>query len=137
MRKFIGLADDEGVEGVARLELIVAALKVQFRLLNRNGGLRSRCGVFFGADVLHFQARHAKFVKNGANNFAISAGQDLAEDDGRDLYIKRIAIGLVQARWREPGRKRIEANPGLHSFQKLIPHSGGFSILHNVRSSRH
>ena len=111
VRKFVGLADDECFEGVARLELIVAALEVQSRLFNRDGGWRRRCGVFLGADVLHFQARHAKFMKNGANNFAVRTGQHLPEDYGRDLYVYRIAVGAVQARRSEPSREGIQANP--------------------------
>jgi len=56
MREFVGLSDDKGIERIARVQLMVAALKIQLGLLPSGDDRRGMHRLFFGADVLHLYA---------------------------------------------------------------------------------
>src|SRR5712691_1152850 len=121
MREFVGLADDEGVESVARVELVVAALKIQLGLLHA-GNHGSRLGrLFLGSHVMYFCVWRAELMKHGFDDVAIGARQDLPEHGAGYLDIERVALSTVQARGLEPGRIRIDADAGLDALKKLVP----------------
>src|ERR1700687_3153303 len=86
VRKFIGLADHEGVEGVAQVELVVVVVEIELGLLRGRHGGGPRC-LFFGADILHLDVRRAKLVKHGLNDFTVGARQNLAEYRAGDLNV--------------------------------------------------
>src|SRR5262249_32027191 len=56
MREFVGLAYNEGVEGVAVVENVIAAVEIQLGLLAAGCRWSRLNGLLFGADVLHFGA---------------------------------------------------------------------------------
>ncbi len=86
VRKFVGLADHEAIEGIAQVELVVVVLEIEPGLFGgRRGG--SRCSLFFRADVMDFQVGRAELVKNGFDDLAIGAREHLAEDGAGDLNV--------------------------------------------------
>ncbi len=73
MREFVGLADDKRIKGVARVELVVTALKIQFRLFHAGD---YRCGLhrfLFRANVLHLHVRRPDFMEDGLDDVTIRA----------------------------------------------------------------
>ena len=53
-------------------------------------------------------------MKNGFNNFAIGARQNLAKNSAGDLHVERFALGAIEAGRLEPSVEGIDADPGLH-----------------------
>src|SRR5215831_993436 len=139
MRKFVGLAYHERVEGVARVQLMIAALKIQLGLAGlcrRRRGCRLALLVL-AANVLHLYVGRADLVEYRLNDVPIRPREDLPEDRAGDLYIQGLALGPVQPGRLEPSREGIDAHPGLHMLQELVPGACGFAFATNLGSCRH
>ena len=123
MRELVRLADYKAVEGVAGVELVVAALKIQPGLFHRRtgGGRTGRNRLFLSADVLHAGIRHAQFVKYRLNDLPVGTGEDLAKHGCGDLDVENVALRAAQARRLKPGRKSINADAGFDAVQKPVP----------------
>ena len=100
VRKLIGLADHESVEGIAQIQLVVAALKIQFGL-PRFGGCCRRRGyrLFLAANVLDFNTGSSEFVEHRFDDIPVSAREHLPENRTGNLDEERLTLGTVQ-----PGR---------------------------------
>src|ERR1700686_1455862 len=110
MREFVGLADHEGVERVAQVQLMVVRLKIQLGLLwGRHGGCRR--GFFLGANVVDLEVWRANLTKDGLDDVAVSAGKHLPEDRAGDLYVQTVAFGAAQPGGLEPSRVGVDADP--------------------------
>ena len=95
MRKLIGLADHKRIEGIAQIQLVVAALEIQLGLLGGGNDRSGRHGFLFGADILHLHQGRAHLVEDRLHNLAVSPGEDLAENRAGDLNVDRIALIAV------------------------------------------
>src|SRR6266436_5436240 len=137
MRKFVGLADDKGIERIACIELVVAALKIQLGLLPAGNHRRRMHRFFFRADVLYLYVWSTELVKDGLNDLAVGARQDLPEDGAGNLYKERVALGAVQPRGLEPRRVGVRADPGLHPLEEFFPRIRCFALPPNLSSSGH
>ena len=121
MRKLIGLADDERIEGVPEIELVVAALKIQLGLLGGGNDRSGRHGFLFSADVLHLHGGSAHLVEDRLHNLAVSPSEDLTENRGGDLNVDGIALAAVQPGRLEPGVVGVDAYSGLDEIEELVP----------------
>ena len=120
MRKFVRLANHERIERIPRIQLVIAAFKVQPRLLDRSccrrPGWRCRHRLFFRAHILHPHRRHANLMKNRFDDFAVSARQHLPEHRRRNLHVNHVRVRTIQPRWLEPGRKGIDTDTRFYTF---------------------
>ena len=124
MRKFVGLADDKGVEGIAVVELMVAVVEIELGLLDA-GCRGSRLNrFFFGADVLHLGGGRTKLMEDRFDDVAVGASQDLAENRAGNLDVEGIALGVIQASGLKPGTEDIDANARLNPLKKPFPNVG-------------
>src|ERR1700746_3563784 len=105
MRELIRFADHERIKRIPRVQLMVAALKIQLRLFSAGDYRRGLYRFLFGANVLHLHVRCAYFMKDGLDDFAVSSRQHLAEDGAGNLDIERVTLGPAQPRRLEPGCK--------------------------------
>jgi len=137
MREFVGLADDKRIERVARVELMVAALKIQLCLFHAGDHRRRLDRFLLGAHVLHLHVRRADFMKDGLDDVAVSARQNLPEDGAGDLHIKGVPLGPVQPRRLEPSRVGVDADPGFHPIEKFVPGIHSFALAPHLSCSRH
>src|SRR5208282_1006306 len=110
VRKFIGLADYEAVEGVAEVELMVAAFEIELGLLGTGNNGSGRNRLFLGADVLHFGVGSAHLVEDSLDDLAISAGEDLAENGAGNLDEKNVTFLAIQPGGLEPGGISVDAD---------------------------
>src|SRR5438128_3553883 len=76
-------------------------------------------------------------MKDGLHDIAVSASQNLAENGAGDLDIEGFALGPVQPRRLEPGRKSVDADAGLHPVQELIPGIHSFALTLRLGCRRH
>jgi hypothetical protein len=112
----------EGIKRVAQIQLVIAALEIELRLLDRDDcGRSGNDRLFLGANVLHTSIRHPNFVEDRLNNFTIGARQYLAKDSAGNLHKQGFALGTIQARGLKPGCESVDADPGLHAFQEFVP----------------
>src|SRR5947209_15498564 len=137
MRKLVGFAHHEGIKRVPRVELVVAALKIQFGLLDAVRHRPSSRRFFFGADVLHFQVRGSNFMENRLDDFTVSARQNLTEHGTRNLYEERVALRPVQPRGLEPVRKRVDADARFDAFKKFMPGICSFAFPASLNCTCH
>ncbi len=137
MGKLIGFADDKGVEGIARVQLMIATFKIQLGLLGAVDGGSGLDGFFLGADVLHFHLRGTHLVKDGFYNFTVGAGEHLAEDGTGNLDIQGVPFRAVEPGRLKPGGVGIDANPGFDQIEELIPEILHFFFTSNLGSCRH
>jgi len=114
LSELVRLANHEGVERIPCIELVIAALKVQLRLLQTAGRRRRLDGLFLRADVLDLRVRGAHLVEHRLDDLAVGAGQDLAEDGTRNLDEQGIALVPVKAGRLKPGGEGVNADPGFH-----------------------
>ncbi len=115
MRKLVGLANHKRIERVARVQLVVAALKIQFCLPRPRRGHRRRLNrLLFRAYVLHLHIRRADLMKDGLDDLAVRARQHLPENGAGNLDVEGVAFRPVQPGRLEPGGKGVDADPGLH-----------------------
>ncbi len=72
--KLVGLADHKRIEGIAQIQLMIAALKIQLGL-PRPGRGRRRCldGLFLRANVLNFHVGRADFVEHRLDDIPVRA----------------------------------------------------------------
>src|SRR5216684_3802602 len=73
MREFVGLANHERIERVPQIELVVAALKIQFCLFHAADHRRRLDRLLFRTHVLHFYAWRPDFMKDGLDDVAVRA----------------------------------------------------------------
>src|ERR1700687_2297070 len=92
---------------------------------------------FFGADVLHLNARSAKLVKDRLHDFPIRASQDLPEDRAGNLDEEGFALRPVQPRGLKPGCIGVRADPGLYPLKEFFPGIRCFALPANLSSSCH
>src|SRR6266851_4741158 len=137
MREFVGLADDERIKGIARIQLVVTALKIQFRLFHAGDYRRGLHRFFFRANVLHLHARRPDFMEDGLDDVAIRARHHLPEHRAGDLDKKRVPLGAVQPGGLKPGRKGVDADSGLHPIKKFVPEIHSFALTPKLSCSRH
>ena len=116
MCKFVGFADHETIKGVAGIELVVAALKIELGLLDAGNHRGGRQGLVIVAEILHLHVGSANLVKNRFNDLAVGASQNLAKNSAGDLHVERFAFGSIEAGRLEPGGEGVDADPGLHVF---------------------
>ena len=131
VRKFVGFADNEGIESVASVELVIAAFEIELGLLGRGYGRRSLDGLLFGADILHFGVGSAHLVENGLDDLAVGPGKDLSEDGAGNLNKKGVALAAAQPGGLEPGVVGVDTDAGLYKVEKFVP-----GILHFVFSAK-
>src|SRR5258708_28425289 len=113
MRKLVGLADHEGIKGVAVVQLVVAAFKIQLGLLYgcRRRGYRSDSRrLFFRADILHAHIRDAQLVENRFHDFPIGTRQDLAKHRARNLPEDYVGLAPAYPGRLEPGPEWLDAD---------------------------
>src|SRR5258708_16238332 len=137
MRKFVGLADHKRIERVSRVELVVAAIKIQFCLFHAG---EYGCGLdrlLFRAHVLDPHVRCADLMKHGLDDVAVRARQNLPEYGAGDLDIEGVALGPVQPRRLEPGRVGVDTYPGLNMIEELVPGIQSFALTPSLSCSRH
>ena len=122
VRKLIGLADHESVEGIAQIQLVVAALKIQFGL-PRFGGCCRRRGyrLFLAANVLDFNTGSSEFVEHRFDDIPVSAREHLPENRTGNLDEERLTLGTVQPGRLEPSCEGVDADPGFDMVQKRLP----------------
>ena len=121
VRKLVGLAHDERIEAVSQIQLVITAFEIEFRLLHAGCSGSGWHGFFLRTHVLHFHVGSTKFVKDGLDDLAVGPRQDLPEDRAGDLHKQVFAIGAIQPRGLKPSRIRVDADPGLHVFEKSVP----------------
>src|ERR1700732_3989714 len=112
MGELVGLTDYETIKGVTGIELVVAALEIKLRLLRAGNHRSGRQGRVIVAEVLHLHIRSTNLVKNGFNDFAIGARQNLTKNSAGDLHIERFPFGAIEAGRLEPGVEGVDADPG-------------------------
>src|SRR5688500_9043495 len=78
MGELIRIANDEGVEGVARIKLVVHRLEIEARLLGTGGQIRDR---WFGlvANKIELQLRHPDFDEHGMKQFTVGLCQPFSK----------------------------------------------------------
>src|SRR5215471_16471687 len=138
MGELVGLAYYESIERVSRIELVLAALKIQPCLAGPNRRRRCRLDRFLlGAHVLDFHVGRPDFVEYRFDDVPVRTGQHLAEDRTRDLHKQRLALGAVQSGWLKPSGEGVDTDPGFHVFQEFIPGIYDFAFAPNLSCSRH
>ena len=76
-------------------------------------------------------------MEDGFDDFAVGAGEDLAENGAGDLDKESIALCAIEARGLEPGGIGVDADPGFDQIEKFIPDILSFFFAANLSSSRH
>src|SRR5260370_33054032 len=76
-------------------------------------------------------------MKDGLDDIAVCARQNLPEDGTGNLDIEGVTLGPVQPRRLEPGGKGVDADPGLHPIQKFVPGIHSFALTPRLSCSRH
>src|ERR1700741_3946579 len=137
MSELIGFSDDKAFKGVAGLELVVAALEVEFGLLQASDGRGGLDGFFLGADVLHLGVGCAHLMEDGLDDLAVSAGKDLTEDRAGDLDEESVALVAVETGGLKPSGVGVDANSGLNEVEELVPDIESFRFSTKLCSSRH
>src|SRR5580698_8538285 len=100
---------------------MIAAFKVELRLLHAGCSGSRGHWFFLGADVLHFHIGRPKFVENGFDNLAIGPRQNLPEDRAGDLHKQVFPFGAIQPSGLKPCGVRVDADPGFHALKKPFP----------------
>src|SRR5579862_4239352 len=138
--KLVGLAYDEGLERVARVELVIAAFKIKLGLLGGRGGNNGRrrgYRFFLRANVLHAGVGNAQLVKNGFDDFPVGAGEHLAEHTGGNLHKENFTFDPRQPGGLKPGAESVDADARLHALKKSVPKVSSFTFLAKLDSRRH
>src|SRR5437879_9871668 len=76
-------------------------------------------------------------MKHSLDDVSVRARQHLPEDGAGDLNVHGVPFGPVQPRRLEPRRKGVDADPGLHVFEKFVPGIRHFALTPKLRCSRH
>src|ERR1700719_2980413 len=99
---------------------MVVRLKIKLGLL---WGCHGRDGrsLFFRANVMDLEVWRANLMEDGLDDVTVGAGKHLPEDGAGNLYVQTIALGPVQPGGLEPSRVGVDADPGFHQFQELVP----------------
>ncbi len=121
VRKLIRFADDKRIKAVAQIQLMIAAFKVQLRLLHAGCCGSGWHWFFLRTDVLHFHVGSPKFVEHGFDDLAIGARQDLPEDRAGNLHEQVFTLRPIQPRGLKPCGVGVDADPGLHVLKKSLP----------------
>src|ERR1700674_1048803 len=119
MSKLVRSADDERIKGVARVELVVRRIEIQFRLRDR--GCIWRSGLRLGANVFEQELRLAHFREHRLQELPISLRQPLAEEPRRHADDQSVLIRAFLPRGTKPGSETVWVDAPLRVLQDLVP----------------
>ena len=134
MGELIGFADDEAVEGVAEVQLMVAAFEIELGLLDAGHDRGGGQGLVFTAEIVDLYVGSADLVEDGFNDLAVGTGQNLAKNGAGNLHVEALALGTIEAGRLKPGIESVDADPGLHAVKKFIPGINGYG--HRVENTK-
>src|SRR5262249_13845583 len=119
MGELIGSANDELIEGIARIQLMVGRLEIELglRCLHRC----RRRGLGFGAYELEAQTGTADLSQHSLQEVAIGLREALAEQAGGDANDEAVLFGALLPRGTEPGGVAMRIYSALGVLEYFIP----------------
>src|ERR1700734_1826834 len=119
VRKLVRSADDEGLKGVARVQLMSGGIKIKLGLRRRRRSRGRR--VRFGANIFELKLRTSQFGENRLQELPVSFCQSFAKQPRGNANNQMILLGALKTSGAKPGSEAVRVDAAFGVLKDLVP----------------